>query len=56
MSHDLADARLLTVRGYGHSALGNHSDCVDTIESAYFVTGALPRPGTVCQQDKAPFT
>lgn len=56
MSQDLADARLLTVRGYGHSALGNHSSCVDTFESAYFVTGTLPPPGTVCQQDKAPFT
>jgi pimeloyl-ACP methyl ester carboxylesterase len=55
MSQDLADARLLTVRGYGHSALGNHSSCVDTIESAYFVTGALPPPSTVCQQDQPPF-
>jgi hypothetical protein len=55
MSHDLARARLLTVAGYGHSALANHSSCVDTIEDAYFVTGALPRPGTVCQQDQSPF-
>lgn len=55
MSRDLADARLLTVQGYGHSALANHSSCVDTVEDAYFVTGALPRPGTVCQQDQAPF-
>jgi len=55
MSRRLADARLLTVRGYGHSALGNHSNCVDAIEGAYFVTGALPPPGTVCQQDRSPF-
>jgi len=55
MSHDLADARLLTVRGYGHTALGNHSNCVDTVESDYFVTGALPPSGTVCHQDQPPF-
>jgi hypothetical protein len=55
MSHDLANARLLTVNGYGHSALTNPSSCVDAIEDAYFVSGALPRPGTVCQQDQSPF-
>jgi pimeloyl-ACP methyl ester carboxylesterase len=55
MSHDLADARLLTVDGYGHTAFLNHSGCVDEAEDAYFVTGALPRPGTVCRQDQPPF-
>jgi len=55
MAHDLADARLLTVNGYGHTALGNPSDCADQIEEDYFVTGALPPPGTVCQQDRSPF-
>jgi pimeloyl-ACP methyl ester carboxylesterase len=55
MSRDLADARLLTVRGYGHTALGNHSTCVDTVESDYFVTGALPPRGTVCHQEQLPF-
>ena len=55
MAHDLADARLLTVNGYGHTALGNPSGCVNQIEDKYFVTGALPPPGTVCQQDRAPF-
>jgi hypothetical protein len=28
---------------------------VDAIEDAYFVTGALPRPGTVCRQNGTPF-
>ncbi|HEX9336010.1 MAG TPA: alpha/beta hydrolase, partial [Pseudonocardiaceae bacterium] len=56
MSDDLADARLLTVRGYGHTALGNHSSCVDAVESDYFVTGALPPRGTVCHQDQSPFS
>ena len=55
MSHDLANARLLTVDGYGHSSFTNPSSCVDAIEDAYFVTGALPRPGTVCQQNQSPF-
>lgn len=56
MAHDLADARLVTVDGFGHSALGNPSSCVNAIESAYFVTGALPPAGTVCRQDQAPFS
>jgi pimeloyl-ACP methyl ester carboxylesterase len=55
MAHDLANARLLTVNGYGHGTLINPSSCVDQIEGDYFVTGALPPPGTVCQQDKTPF-
>ncbi|HEX4221839.1 MAG TPA: alpha/beta hydrolase [Pseudonocardiaceae bacterium] len=55
MSRDLADARLLTVRGYGHTALLNPSSCADSYESAYFLTGALPPEGTVCQQDQPPF-
>jgi pimeloyl-ACP methyl ester carboxylesterase len=55
MTQDLANARLLTVNGYGDSTLTNHSTCANTIEDAYFVTGALPEPGTVCRQDQAPF-
>jgi pimeloyl-ACP methyl ester carboxylesterase len=55
LSHDLANARLLTVDGFGHTAFTNHSACVDAFESAYFVTGALPGPGAVCQQDQPPF-
>jgi pimeloyl-ACP methyl ester carboxylesterase len=55
MSHDLADARLLTVDGYGHTALANPSSCVATAEDGYFVTGALPLPGTVCHQNALPF-
>lgn len=55
MSRELADARLLTVNGYGHTALANHSSCVAAIEGSYFVTGALPSRGTVCKQDALPF-
>jgi hypothetical protein len=55
MSHDLADARLLTVDGYGHTALANPSSCVAAAEDSYFVTGTLPPPGTVCHQNALPF-
>jgi hypothetical protein len=55
MSRDLADARLLTVDGYGHTALANPSSCVAAAEDSYFVTGALPPPGTVCHQNALPF-
>jgi hypothetical protein len=44
MSHELADARLLTVDGYGHTALVNPSSCVAAAKDSYFVTGTLPRP------------
>jgi pimeloyl-ACP methyl ester carboxylesterase len=55
MSRDLADARLLTVDGYGHTELVNPSDCVAAAKDRYFVTGALPPPGTVCHQNALPF-
>jgi TAP-like protein len=56
MTRYLARARLLTVHGYGHTALLNPSSCAQKHESSYFVDGALPPPGTVCQQDKQPFS
>jgi pimeloyl-ACP methyl ester carboxylesterase len=55
MARLLARARLLTVRGFGHTELLNPSRCVARREVAYFLTGALPPPGTVCRQDTAPF-
>jgi hypothetical protein len=42
-------------RGFGHTELLNPSRCVARREVAYFMTGALPPPGTVCRQDTAPF-
>jgi pimeloyl-ACP methyl ester carboxylesterase len=56
MASDLARARLLTVEGYGHSALLNPSSCVNAYESRYFVDGKLPPAGAVCQQNHRPFT
>jgi pimeloyl-ACP methyl ester carboxylesterase len=56
MADELARARLLTVDGYGHTALLNPSACAIAYESSYFVDGTLPPPGIVCQQDQQPFT
>jgi pimeloyl-ACP methyl ester carboxylesterase len=55
MSHELANARLLVVHGYGHTEFLNPSTCAANYETAYFLTGALPPVGTVCQQNVAPF-
>ncbi|WP_261386635.1 alpha/beta hydrolase [Streptomyces sp. BK340] len=55
MARELADARLLTHEGYGHTALINPSSCVQAYESRYFVDGTLPPAGTTCHQDKPPF-
>jgi pimeloyl-ACP methyl ester carboxylesterase len=55
MSRDLADARLLTVDGYGHTAFFNESACAEAYETAYLISGALPPRGAVCHQNHAPF-
>ncbi|MFE6152073.1 alpha/beta hydrolase [Streptomyces sp. NPDC057889] len=55
LARELADARLLTHEGYGHTALINPSSCVKTYESRYLVDGTLPPAGTTCRQDKPPF-
>ena len=55
MSHELANARLLVVDGYGHTEFLNPSTCAATYETAYFLTGALPPAGTICQPNEAPF-
>ncbi|MFB6858595.1 alpha/beta hydrolase [Streptomyces sp. NPDC056341] len=55
MARELADARLLTHEGYGHTELINPSSCVKTYEARYLVDGTLPPAGTTCRQDKPPF-
>jgi pimeloyl-ACP methyl ester carboxylesterase len=52
---DLADARLLSVRGFGHEVLSNPSTCATNYEVSYLETGALPPAGAVCRQDATPF-
>ena len=56
MADELASARLLTVDGYGHSALLNPSRCASQYVSDYLIDGTLPPEGTVCPQDQPPFT
>ena len=57
MAQKLDRARLLTMDGYGHTALLNPSSCVNRLETRYFVNGTLPPKGTTCLQDAdaAPF-
>ncbi|MGW7260579.1 alpha/beta hydrolase [Streptomyces sp. NPDC054834] len=52
---ELADARLLTNDGYGHTALSNPSSCVKAHESRYLIDGTLPPVGTTCRPDNTPF-
>jgi pimeloyl-ACP methyl ester carboxylesterase len=54
-THQLGNARLLVVHGYGHTALLNPSTCASNSMTAYFNTGALPPKGTVCGQNPPPF-
>jgi hypothetical protein len=55
MTRELANARLLTLNGYGHTALLNPSTCVNDYAVRYFTTGALPPVGASCRQDIPPF-
>jgi pimeloyl-ACP methyl ester carboxylesterase len=55
MSRDLANARLLTVDGFGHTAFFNKSACADAYETAYLISGAFPPHDAVCHQNRAPF-
>jgi pimeloyl-ACP methyl ester carboxylesterase len=47
---DLGNARLLTMRGDGHTAYPDNSPCVDAAVEGYLDEGTLPDPGTKCQQ------
>jgi pimeloyl-ACP methyl ester carboxylesterase len=55
MSRDLANARLLTIRGYGHTEYDNRSTCATRYEVRYLLTGHLPPAGTICPQNAVPF-
>ncbi|NUK03439.1 alpha/beta fold hydrolase [Streptomyces lunaelactis] len=56
MARELADARLLTLNGYGHTALDNPSSCVNEHAVRYFLSGVLPPVGATCEQDTPPFS
>ena len=55
LTAQLGNARLMTMRGDGHTAYGGNSPCIDEAVDAYLEEGALPPPGTVCRQE-VPFT
>jgi hypothetical protein len=50
-----ARARLLAVRGHGHSEISNPSTCATNCELSYLQTGAVPPVGTVCRHNTKPF-
>ncbi|MFD7443797.1 alpha/beta hydrolase [Streptomyces sp. NPDC059909] len=56
MAKELANARLLTHNGYGHTAQVNPSSCIRAHESRYFIDGTLPPVGTTCRPDTPPFS
>lgn len=47
----LGNARLLTMRGDGHTAYGGNSACIDAAVDAYLEEGTLPAEGTTCRQE-----
>ena len=53
LAADLGNARLLTMRGDGHTAYGGNSPCIDEAVDAYLEDGTLPDEGTVCRQQVA---
>jgi hypothetical protein len=48
---DLGNARLLTMRGDGHTAYDGQSACIDQDVEAYLIDGTLPPVGTQCTQE-----
>ncbi|OAQ72013.1 peptidase S33, tripeptidyl-peptidase [Pochonia chlamydosporia 170] len=56
ISSGFKDSVVLEVDGYGHSSLRLPSACTLEKISAYWSTGAMPLPNTVCQVDSPPFS
>jgi pimeloyl-ACP methyl ester carboxylesterase len=55
-SQTLANARLLTIDGWGHSYFeGGLSTCANEIMATYLIDLELPEPGTTCPEDTPPF-
>jgi len=56
-SRTLANARLLTIDGWGHSYFeGGLSTCANEIMATYLIDVQLPPPGIVCPEDMPPFS
>ena len=54
-SRELANARLLTLDGWGHTAFLQGSTCIDQYEASYLIDDTLPAQGTTCSPDSPPF-
>jgi pimeloyl-ACP methyl ester carboxylesterase len=55
MAAQLSRARLLTVRGWGHTEMLNPSTCANAYITAYLLRKTFPPAHTICRQDKVPF-
>ena len=51
LTAQMGRARLLTMRGDGHTAYYGNSPCIDAAVDAYLENLTLPAPGTVCLQE-----
>lgn len=51
----LPNSRLLTYAGWGHTATGGLSTCIDAAVTTYLIDKVLPPEGTVCQPEIDPF-
>jgi pimeloyl-ACP methyl ester carboxylesterase len=54
LARELGHARVLTMRGDGHTAYGQNSPCINRAVNAYLIDGTLPPAGTSCRQ-RVPF-
>jgi hypothetical protein len=48
LASDLSSGVLLGWRGEGHTSYFEGSSCIDNYVNNYFLSGTLPRTGTVC--------
>jgi hypothetical protein len=48
---ELGNARLLEMRGDGHTAYPRNSPCINSAVEAYLKDLTVPAKGTVCQQE-----
>ena len=56
MVRELANARLLSLEGFGHTAPIIHSSrCIDRHVTRCLIKGILPPVGATCAQDAPPF-
>jgi pimeloyl-ACP methyl ester carboxylesterase len=51
LARQLGNARVLTMRGDGHTAYGGNSPCIDEKVEAYIDGLAVPAAGTSCRQE-----